>query len=421
MNFIKKMADTSRRYLAEETISAKGPGTIVADVEVMIAFIGEAGLAGGSRNGNLPAEVLPELNDRLADPITLGLKRPLLRDYPNLAGVFVLLRVMGVVRAEAKRVEINPAALVVWRGLNATEKYFALLEAWLWRADAEVLGGDERRRWGQFLANMDFLIGLRTGTWKEFPDCCHSIEILGAVSAWNTQLHMRFGLVEVRVRALAKPNGRPKQPGRGWTMEHARRTRWGQALGWAILRAAAKNEDELDWMVRAPEGADFGFLQPTFQASFPEWKTLFRSGPAEERSGLYVFKVTMTDRRANGVVWRRLAVPGGVTLDAVANAVLQAFDFEDTMHLYEFRFRDRLGKGRAYYHHECGEGPYAEEVELGELNLPDQAELAFRFDYGDDWRFELRLERVEPLGKAKQTITLLESAGKAPQQYPDWP
>ena len=91
------------------------------------------------------------------------------------------------------------------------------------------------------------------------------------------------------------------------------------------------------------------------------------------------------------------------------------------MHLYEFRFRDRLGKGRAYYHHECGEGPYAEEVELGELNLPDQAELAFRFDYGDDWRFELRLERVEPLGKAKQTITLLESAGKAPQQYPDWP
>jgi hypothetical protein len=419
MNFLKKMADTSRRYLAGQTISADGPGTIVADAEAMIAFIGEAGLTGKSRNGNLPAEVLPALNDRLAEPVRLGLKRPLLRDYPNLAGIFVLLRVMDLVRAEGRRVEINPAALAVWRGLNGTEKYFALLEAWLWRADAAVLGGDERRRRSQAVANLGFLIGLKTGTWREFVEYCHTSEFAGAVSTWNTQLHMRFGLVEVEERAPARPNGRARQPGRGWTMERARRTRWGQAVAWVVLGAITNEDDELGWMLDVPAGADFGFLQPAFQPFFPEWEKLFETGPAEARPGLYVFKVTMTDRRAGGVVWRRLAVPGGVRLDAVAGAVLEAFDFEDTLHLYEFRFRDRLGKGRVYHDDEAEEGPYADDVALEALNLPDGTVMAFRFDSGDDWRFEVRLERVEPPGKAKIRITLLESAGEAPEQYPD--
>ncbi len=425
MYFLKKMAVTSQRYLTAGKVSADGPGTIVADVEAMIVLIGGAGLSGGSRNGNLPAEVLPELNDRLADPITLGLKRPLLRDYPNLAGVFVLLRVMDLVRAEGQRLEINPTAPVAWCGLNVTEKYFALLEAWLWRVDAEVLGGERRRGRGEFSANLGFLVGLRTGTWQEFPEYCHVSDIAWAVSAWNTQWHLRFGLVEVR--ALATPNGREKQPGRGWTMQQARRTRWGQAVAWTVLMAVAKAahekdggegdaDDEWEEMLCEPEGADFGFFQVAFQPCFPEWRKLFRTGSVEERPGSYVFKVTMTDRRAAGVVWRRLEVPSGVTLAEVADAVLQAFDFDGTMHLYEFRFRDRLGQGRVYYHDEAEAGPYAEEVKLVELYLPDGAELAFRFDYGASWRFELRLERLELQGQESTQIPLLESVGKAPSQ-----
>ncbi len=57
---------------------------------------------------------------------------------------------------------------------------------------------------------------------------------------------------------------------------------------------------------------------------------------------------------------------------------------------------------------------------MGELELPDRATIKFRFDYGDDWRFTAQLERVEPPGRAKAQITLLESAGKSPEQYPNW-
>ena len=202
-------------------------------------------------------------------------------------------------------------------------------------------------------------------------------------------------------------------------MEQARGTGLGQAVVWAIVSGLAEDGDESGWMLDAPEGADFGALQPVFQPFFPAWEKLFPAGPAEARPGLYVFKVTMTDRRAGGAVWRRLAVPGGMTLGHVADEDPEAFDFTDTMQLYEFRFRDRLGRGREYHHYETDEGPYADEVEVSELNLPDGAELAFRSDYGDNWRFELRLERVDEPTSGK-TITLLESVGEAPEQYPEW-
>jgi hypothetical protein len=44
--------------------------------------------------------------------------------------------------------------------------------------------------------------------------------------------------------------------------------------------------------------------------------------------------------------------------------------------------------------------------------------MRFTFDYGDYWQFDVRLERVESeagrLGRPK----VIESAGKAPEQYP---
>jgi Plasmid pRiA4b ORF-3-like protein len=420
MDFLKRTAVTSQRFLAEEKFSVADAGSIIADAEAMLAFIGPKGLVVKSRNGNLPAEVLPELNTRLAAPITLALKCPLLRDYPNLGGVFVLLRVMDLVRAKGTRMEINPAALTLWHGLNATEKYFALLEAWLWRASAEVLGGESRRRQSQFVENLGFLLGLRTGTWTEFPTHVHTYERTGHTTAWNAQLQMRFGLAEVKARTLAKTNGQVRQAGRGWTLEQARRTPWGQAFAWALTKAVVGEEDVEFWQLDPPEKADFGFLQATFRPYFPDWEQLFKSAPEGKRAGLHVFKATMTDRRAKGTVWRRLSLPGGLTLDALAYGVLKSFDFDAEDHLYEFSFRDRRGKTRWYFHEEMEEGPFAHEVTLAELNLPDRAEIAFRFDFGDNWQWTLLLEQVEETVDKKKLITLLGAAGKAPEQYPDW-
>lgn len=107
MNPLWRNAATCRQLLTDQQITPAGPGTILRDVQTMLDFIGTTGLRSKSRRGNLPIDVLPELNARLSQPITLALSRPVLEDYPNLAGVYILLRVTELVLAEKGRVWVD--------------------------------------------------------------------------------------------------------------------------------------------------------------------------------------------------------------------------------------------------------------------------------------------------------------------------
>jgi hypothetical protein len=98
MNPLAKTADVCRQRLHNQQTSADGPRKILRDVEAVIATIDERGLMTKSKQGNLPAKALPELNARLAAPTEIRLKRPLLRDYPNLTGIYMLLCVMNLAR-----------------------------------------------------------------------------------------------------------------------------------------------------------------------------------------------------------------------------------------------------------------------------------------------------------------------------------
>jgi hypothetical protein len=111
------------------------------------------------------------------------------------------------------------------------------------------------------------------------------------------------------------------------------------------------------------------------------------------------------------------ALPAHCSLDELASAILDAFEFTDHDHLYEFRFRDHYGKGRVYYHPYTDEGPYADEIKVGSIGLPEKGVVRFLFDDGNSWRFKLQLERREP-GRGRRP-KLTGSAGRAPKQYPD--
>lgn len=420
-NPLAKKADACRQLLRERSISADGPGTILRDVERVIAFIGERGLVTGSKQGNLPPAVLPELNAQLASPVEVPAQRLMLRDFPNLAGIYVLLRVMNLVRVEGKRLTIDAEALTAWRRFNATEKYFSLLEAWLYHAEAGVLGGERRRGEDlQFGDTLRFLAELPTSKWKGFDADSHLYIFSGrGIAPWNAQLMARFGLIQVKPRPLAERRG----GGGSWTMKAARRTAWGTAVAWAILEASLTEERGELWLLKE-EDADFGTLQPAFRPYFPEWEKTWAAPLAQAagaEKGSHIFKASFADYRVQDAVWCRLAVPATASLDELAYAVLAAFQFSDTEHLYEFRYRDRLGKSRACFHPMTeGEEFYAHEIAVGETGLPEKGVMKFMFDYGDSWRFEFRLERIGPPGDEKAPIKVIESGGQAPKQYPDW-
>src|SRR4051812_40548435 len=145
MSVLTQATDACRETLTQQRISPGEPGSILTDVHAMLDVIGIKGLPTKSKQGNLPVALLPELNARLSQPLELHLNRAALRDYPNLAGPYVVLRVMDLVRLGGGRVWVNEEALNLWSSLNPTEQYFALMEAWLIHAGEEVLTGKERR------------------------------------------------------------------------------------------------------------------------------------------------------------------------------------------------------------------------------------------------------------------------------------
>lgn len=64
--------------------------------------------------------------------------------------------------------------------------------------------------------------------------------------------------------------------------------------------------------------------------------------------------------------------------------------------------------------------PSNTEVRVGALPLRLGETMTCHYDFGDDWRFAVMLERIEPSPVHQKKATLLESTGEAPKQYPSW-
>ena len=86
---------------------------------------------------------------------------------------------------------------------------------------------------------------------------------------------------------------------------------------------------------------------------------------------------------------------------------------------YDFCYRDQRGKSRVYNHPYTDEGPFTTEIAVGEIELALKDKMRFTFDYGDYWQFDVRLERVEAEQGRLDQPKVIESAGKAPEQYPN--
>ena len=428
------LAVESQKRLTEHQIASGDPGTILKDVDALLQFVGPEGIVTKSRNATLPIELLPKLNANSSQPIQFGLKRALLRDYPNLAGIFILTRVMDLLQIKGNRLVVNPEALKVWRGLNFTEQYFTLLEAFLFQAESTVLGGAPTREDNEIVESVGAFLGLLSDRWRNF-DQYESVSDLGPqgyLPPWRLFLLQQFGMIQI-YQAKFPPEGGSYWGGRGWLVGGAKITPWGTAVTWALLkfleeRAAADEAEEEADGAEQPESeeewepAEFGMLQPVFQPYFPEWQTVYARPVTEPRRGTHVFKVALARWYGgghDGSVWRRIAVPPDITLDALAEVILSAFKL-DNDHMYDFRYRDRRGRNRVYNHPYTNEVPSTLDVGVGETDLALKDEMLFTFDYGDKWQFKVKLEKIEVGLSQLRKAKVIETAGEAPAQYPSY-
>lgn len=122
--------------------------------------------------------------------------------------------------------------------------------------------------------------------------------------------------------------------------------------------------------------------------------------------------------RSKGKVFRTVAIREDQTLEQLHEALRLAFGWADP-HLYCFwmsgRFWDRESV-RYSAPFELSEDELSARVEVRELGLRKGAELAYLFDYGDEWRLQLRLVDSWPSGEHSYPM-LVDADGTVPPQY----
>jgi hypothetical protein len=399
--------------LREQVIDAERPGPVLHDFQVVLDFVGPEGVAAAGKYNLLPLSAIGALDERLSRPLRLPLKRPQLRSHPYLQGLHLLLRSSGLVLVEGAgtkaRLVQNADVLARWEKLNSTERYFTLLEAWLRFGTAEMVGEQGRM-------DDEPLIGCLQA-WQHLPPEGKKFDIdrpdyffLHGLyrEFYHLALMDLFGLVEVQ---------QPPHPVQPWRAAAVRHTSFGDAMFTLLqqlvppwFRGVFRVEEEED----APdETAGFGAWQPLFQPYFPAWRENFVLPEIPPQEGTMIFKVSL------GNVWRRITMPADASLETLASWILKSVHF-DSDHLYEFSMRDRFGANVSYSHPYMDEGPYTDEITLGELTLRPGDSMRFLYDFGDEWEFNVQLESVEPPGRRKKTPRILEKHGKAPEQYPHW-
>jgi hypothetical protein len=403
----KKLSVEQRQMLRQQVINEDGPGAILRDFDTLVELVGLDGIRVTDSQHFLPMKVLPQLNASLTRPIQFGLKRAQQKSYPHIHGLYWLLRATGlsyVDEAGAKpRLVLDEEALGSWNGLNPSERYFTLLEAWLLHARPDIIG--ERGGWHSFpVLSWAYFFqripedGLRVAGDDAAQDMLRYFPGLHVLALLEL-----FGLVHVE-------HG-PPEVKQGWRIIGVYRTQLGDAL-LALLVPALSDPS---YMYEFPEHTQvaFGELQPTVQPYFPEWQSNLLVPEHEFQDGIYVFKVSL------GRIWRRIALPAGLTLDSLAAAILNAYEF-DFDHLWRFSYQTRFGWPMHVNHPYLDDGPWTSEALVGDLPLKPGDHMLFVYDFGDWWEFDTALERIDPVDADLREPVILESHGEAPEQYPSW-
>jgi hypothetical protein len=127
----------------------------------------------------------------------------------------------------------------------------------------------------------------------------------------------------------------------------------------------------------------------------------------------YVITAELVDHP--GVI-RLVSASGTDTLDDL-HLLRRAFEWDDD-HLYSFWLNGEFWSDPASEHTspvEAEPGVRTADVALDELGLESGQEIAFLFDFGDEWRVLLRVDEIRP--KRGTQGRVVRSLGQAPPQY----
>lgn len=411
-----------QHILRSEPITLDGPGTILHDFGAMLRLIGIEGVEAGGEMHLLPMRLLADLNAALREPLRIDMQRAQLRSYPNLQALYLLGRAAGLIMplggGTDARLAVDPELLRQWLDFNPVEQYCTLLDAWLVRVDPEIIG--EGRAWETPATG-----ALRT--WKAIT--AKGIKVSRAArGASNPYQSLRFDRLHTAFLWLfgliAVEQGTPL-PKKMWVPAGMKQKPFGEAMLTLIGNNLRKIppysrfdvDEHSDPDSNESDENSLNELQPILQPYFPGWTRSLTIPDEEFRDGTYIFKVILNK------IWRRIAIAATATWDDLGDAIQRSVGFDDD-NLWAFTWVDRFGS-KLNITRQTGlddadaDGIAGDELRIGDLPLRIGEPMQFISDFGDDWRFEVILEQVNPPDPKFRTPKVIEKHGKAPKQY-DW-
>jgi len=406
----KSLSFKYQQALRDQEIDENGPGTILKDFEILLDFVRSGDMPVSGIHNLLPLKLLGELNALLTHPIEIDLKRPQQKSYPNIHGLYLLLRASGLslVRRNKKkpRLVLDDTALQSWKELNSTERYFILLETWMIRGQPQIIG-EERGLFSTWIPEcMRF--------YKRIPGRGLNIDgnrdedryITYSIGSFGIALMELFGFISLKRLKPLK--------GKGWRFAGARRTAFGKAILRLLYDAFYREPTLFLDHIDEPDKS-MGTIRPAITPYFPQWKNNLSIPEHAFEEGTFIFKVSLWRD-----CWRRIALPGEMYLDNLSFTILDAFKF-DHDHLDMFTYKNRFGIQTHVCHPYMDEEPLrTNEVLIGELPIQPGDVMTYLFDFGDKWEFDVELERVDPVDPHIKKPLVIESDGEAPEQYPIW-
>jgi hypothetical protein len=132
-----------------------------------------------------------------------------------------------------------------------------------------------------------------------------------------------------------------------------------------------------------------------------------------DKSGIYTFKVSLSK-----TIWRKISMSHKNTFEDLHIAIQEAFDF-DNDHLYEFYIGGSRQTAKLTYTGDPYEG-VENDVTMGEADIYKGQKIKYLFDFGDQWEFDIIVTDIDKNTPIPMKPEIIESKGKAPEQYPSW-
>lgn len=158
-------------------------------------------------------------------------------------------------------------------------------------------------------------------------------------------------------------------------------------------------------------------LSDLFKEQFSDWKIENKLLPIDYElvNGIYHLKIAL-DKNC----YRVIEIGGNDSFDDLHDAIQEAFDFDDD-HLYVFFMDNRRWSSEEescfWSPHYQDIGIFADEKLIGQVGLIEGRKFMYLFDFGDEWIFEITVERILTDKKEPEEVSLILSKGEAPKQY----